>query len=70
MTSVLRRLDEKWKQGKLVWVNRPEIEPSEYKKLARVYVPTVLFLIQAFYLRQLVSGSGPPKRSLFDLADR
>ena len=57
MASVLRRLDTKWKQKKLVWMNRPETEPPEFKKLAREHVPCVLFLTQAFYLRQLGSGN-------------
>ncbi|KAF9643783.1 hypothetical protein BDM02DRAFT_3122952 [Thelephora ganbajun] len=64
MTSVLRGLDTKWKRRKLVWTNHPETEPSEFKKLARLYVPSVLFLTQAFYIRQLESGdAGPRKRS-------
>ena len=63
MTSVLRRLDTKWERKKLIWENRPWAEPSEYKKLARVHVPSVLFLTQAFYLRQLETGcAGPLKR--------
>jgi hypothetical protein len=65
MTSVLRCLDAKWEKKKLVWVNRPETEPSEFKKLARVYVPSVLLLTQAFYLRQLVTGSPLPRKESF-----
>lgn len=57
MTSVLRALDTKWERRKLVWSNRPETESPEFKKLAREYVPNVLFLTQAFYLRQLDRGS-------------
>jgi len=55
MTTVLRGLDTKWERKKLVWSNRPELESPEFKKLAREYVPNVLFLTQAFYLRQLDS---------------
>jgi len=53
MVTVLRGLDTKWKRKKLVWANRPETESPEFKKLAREYVPSVLYLTQAFYLRQL-----------------
>ena len=53
MASVLRGLDAKWERKKLVWTNRPDTEPPEFKKLAREYVPSVLFLAQAFYIREL-----------------
>ena len=66
ISDVLCRLDRKgargkwawgkWAWGKLVWINRPETEPSEFKKLARLYVPRVPFWIQAFYLRELESS--------------
>ena len=58
MESVLRRLDAKWEKKKLVWANRPGEEPSEFKKLAREYVPSIPFFIQAFYLRELLSCGG------------
>lgn len=68
MENVLRGLDTKWEREKLVWTNHPETEPSEFKKLARVYVPSVLFLTQALYIRQLETGSaGPRKRTQSDL---
>ena len=67
MAGILRRLDTKWEQKKLVWTNHPETEPPEFKKLARKYVPTVLFLTQAFYIRELESGSiGPRKRDSYE----
>jgi len=63
MASVLRGLDAKWERKKLVWTNRPDTERPEFKRLAREYVPSVLFLTQAFYIRELgssgVLGKGP-----------
>jgi len=56
MTGVLRGLDAKWEQKKLVWTNRPDKERQKFKRLAREYVPSVLFLTQAFYIRELESG--------------
>jgi len=53
MASVLRGLDTKWKKKKLVWMNLPGTEPREFMKLAREYVPSVLHLTQAFYIREL-----------------
>lgn len=69
MVSVLRGLDAKWEQKKLVWINRPETEPPVFKKLAREHVPSVLFLTQAFYIRQLEGGcAGPRKKTSSELA--
>lgn len=60
--NVLRGLDKKWEQRKLVWTNHPETEPSTFKKLAREYTPSVLFLVQALYMRQLLYGESVSHR--------
>lgn len=62
MADVLRGLDTKWERKKLVWTNRPDTEPPEFKKLAREYTPSALFLTQAFYIRQLESGNARPRK--------
>lgn len=63
MGDVLGALDEKWKQKKLIWTNRPETVPSEFKRLARALTPSVLFWIQAFCIRKSLYGvNGPNKK--------
>jgi len=63
MTSVLHGLDVKWEQNKLVWANHLGTELPEFKRLAREYVLSVLFLTQAFYIQERESsnafGKGP-----------
>ena len=59
MLDVLYLLDEKRKRNQLVWAkwHKP---PTEFKTLAKKYLPSVLFLAQALRIRRLlycVAGS-------------
>ena len=52
--SVFRRLDKKREKKKLAWANPlPWMESGEFMGLAEKYIPCVLDLTLAFYLRSL-----------------
>jgi len=53
MKSVFRRLDQRWEEKKLVWVDCLESESPKFMELAKKYVPCVLDLALAFFLRSL-----------------
>jgi len=51
MKNVFRILDKKWEKKKLVWAFRHEPQSREYIRLAEEYVPFVLDMSVAVYLR-------------------
>ena len=53
MKSVFRCLDKKWEKKKLVWIDCIGEESPEFKELTDKYVPCVLDLTTAFYLRAM-----------------
>ena len=53
MKNVFRRLDNRWEEKKLVWIDCLGSESPKFMELAEKYIPCVLDLTLAFYLRSL-----------------
>jgi hypothetical protein len=67
MTDALCDLDREWKRKRLVWTHRPDTEPPEFRRLAGEYTPTLILVMQAYYLRQALYGAPQPQKRNHEL---